>query len=135
MIAEGAHTLYAASEDVAGNTGTPVFTSFRLDTTAPTITVSNVSVNATSPSGALVTSYAVSSGDNLDPEPGALVHPRRAEHLSDWRLDSHVHVERPGGQYAQCELYGPRLRRGGATRDSAFLRQRDRLQAKAWRRR
>jgi hypothetical protein len=69
VTAEGPHTLYAASKDAAGNKETPVSANFKLDKTAPTLTVSNVSVNAASPAGALVASYPASSSDNLDPSP------------------------------------------------------------------
>src|SRR5207247_544340 len=50
------------------------------DTTPPTLTVSNLAVDATSPSGATVSSYPVSASDDTDPNPSISCSPA-APHL------------------------------------------------------
>ena len=53
----GSHTVYAASKDNAGNAGTVVSQSFKIDRSAPTLTVGDVVANATGPDGATVDGY------------------------------------------------------------------------------
>jgi hypothetical protein len=67
---EGATTVSFFATDQAGNQETPPKTKLvRVDKTAPTLTVpANFSVNATGPSGAVVT-YTVTATDNLTPSP------------------------------------------------------------------
>lgn len=65
-LTEGTHVFYVESKDDAGNTALAT-RSFTVDLTAPTIdAMSDISVTATSPSGAAIT-YTVPTGhDNID---------------------------------------------------------------------
>lgn len=67
ITTEGAHTLYAASIDKAGNAGSPVSVSVKIDTfapsLAPTITPSPLPLNAT---GAIVDARATDAGSGVD---------------------------------------------------------------------
>jgi hypothetical protein len=60
---DGQHTIYAASVDANGNKEVVQSASFKVDSTAPSLTVSNLTVNATSPSGATVSTYPASATD------------------------------------------------------------------------
>lgn len=64
VSSNGLHTLYAASSDYAGNKETPTSQAFKIDTTAPTLSLpsSSVTADATGPSGASV-SYSVTASD------------------------------------------------------------------------
>jgi hypothetical protein len=60
---DGQHTIYAASIDANGNKEAVQSASLKVDSTAPSLTVSNLTVNATSPSGATVSTYSASATD------------------------------------------------------------------------
>ena len=67
--AEGTTTLRYFARDVAGNVEAAGTRILRIDESAPSLRVRDVTVPATSPGGALVHTYPVSAGDNLDPAP------------------------------------------------------------------
>lgn len=63
VTADGAHTVYAASRDAAGNKGTPVSNSFTIDRTPPAVTVVSAVPDALGASGAsTVTWHAGENG-------------------------------------------------------------------------
>jgi hypothetical protein len=78
--AQGTTTLTYFARDAAGNVEAARRRVVRIDETAPTLRVTNVSVPATSPDGALVRRYPVSATDNLDASPAIRCSPA-APHL------------------------------------------------------
>jgi hypothetical protein len=75
-LTDGSHTLEVKATDAAGNTSTtPATYTWTIDTNPPTLSLPpNQTVNATSPTGAVVT-YSVSATDNADPNPSATCSP------------------------------------------------------------
>src|SRR5205085_2858410 len=61
VSSDGAHTVYAASRDVVGNAGMPISKTFRIDTTAPVITLTGVTSGATYLLGAVPTATCVTA--------------------------------------------------------------------------
>lgn len=68
VSAEGTTTVTYYATDAAGNAEKPHTLTVRIDETAPTISASDVTADATSADGATVT-YDASASDNLDPSP------------------------------------------------------------------
>jgi hypothetical protein len=60
---DGQHMIYAASVDSNGNKESVQSASVKVDSTAPSLTVSNLTVNATNSSGATVSTYSASATD------------------------------------------------------------------------
>jgi hypothetical protein len=67
--AQGVTTLSYFARDRAGNLEATKTRVVRIDRTAPTLRVADLTVPATSAAGAIVRSYPVSATDNLDPSP------------------------------------------------------------------
>jgi hypothetical protein len=63
VSSDGEHALYFASADSHGNKEAVTSKSFKIDATTPTLNVSDVTVDAPTPSGATVSSYPVSASD------------------------------------------------------------------------
>jgi hypothetical protein len=68
VSAEGTTSVTYYATDVAGNAEAPQTLTVRIDETAPTISASDVTADATGADGATV-GYSASASDNLDPSP------------------------------------------------------------------
>ena len=78
--AQADHTVVCTATDSAGNSTVSPTQHLKLDTTAPTLTVSNLTVDPTGPSGATVSAYATAASDATSP-PATIVCTPPAPHV------------------------------------------------------
>jgi HYR domain-containing protein/Big-like domain-containing protein len=65
--AQGDHAVVCTAKDNTGNQVTSTTQHLKLDSVAPTLTVSNITVDPTSASGATVSAYTTTTGDATSP--------------------------------------------------------------------